>query len=172
VRLNGCFEAPDQRRGRTLSSRAPAHHHHTSPPAPTIVRCHAALIGRKKSAKCHLRLAPEMLRLEVATPADLAINTLAQRLCNEIIANGSVIVTRAEICTWSRVCRECLSVAQAERACSLRCFQATEARALCGDRLLSAGRLGDSASVVVLSQPAESGAPGQSTRYANVTTIH
>jgi len=48
-------------------------------------------------------LVAAMERSGVATAADVGIDTLAQRVCDEMIATGSVIVGRAEIGAWSRV---------------------------------------------------------------------
>ncbi len=50
-------------------------------------------------------LLPEMERLGVATAAEINIETLATRMQNEVVANGSVIVGRSEIGAWSRVGR-------------------------------------------------------------------
>ncbi|MGH8553365.1 MAG: class I SAM-dependent methyltransferase, partial [Methylococcales bacterium] len=48
-------------------------------------------------------LLPEMERLGVATAGEVGIETLADRICAEMIANSSVIVGRAEIGAWSRI---------------------------------------------------------------------
>jgi SAM-dependent methyltransferase len=48
-------------------------------------------------------LLPEMERLGVATAADIGLETLAERMSNEALANDSVIVGRSEIVAWSRV---------------------------------------------------------------------
>ena len=49
------------------------------------------------------RVVDDMVRLGVATAADVGIETLADRLVDEVIANGSVIVGRSEIGAWTRV---------------------------------------------------------------------
>jgi len=46
---------------------------------------------------------PEMERLGVATANEVEIDTLAERICAEMTANGSVIVARGEIGAWSRI---------------------------------------------------------------------
>jgi ubiquinone/menaquinone biosynthesis C-methylase UbiE len=48
-------------------------------------------------------LTPTMERLGVATPAEIEIATLAERLTREATANGSVIIGRSDIAVWSRV---------------------------------------------------------------------
>lgn len=48
-------------------------------------------------------LVPEMERLGVATADEVDIETLAERVLAEVIANSSVIVGRSEIGAWSRV---------------------------------------------------------------------
>ena len=46
-------------------------------------------------------LVPAMERLGVATAAEVEIATLTERLCHEVTTNGSVIIGRSEIATWS-----------------------------------------------------------------------
>jgi ubiquinone/menaquinone biosynthesis C-methylase UbiE len=78
-------------------------------PAPTL-RLEAVMGGGANSWDC-LRLAgdvipivlPEMLRLGVATAAEIGVETLAERMINEAISNESVIVGRLEIVAWCRV---------------------------------------------------------------------
>jgi SAM-dependent methyltransferase len=48
-------------------------------------------------------LVPAIERLGVATAAEIAIDTLAERLKREATANASVIIGRSEIAAWSRV---------------------------------------------------------------------
>ena len=48
-------------------------------------------------------LLPAMERFGVATAADVGIETLAERMIDEAVANASVIVARSEIGAWSRV---------------------------------------------------------------------
>jgi len=48
-------------------------------------------------------LLPEILRLGVATAAEIGVETLAERMINEAISNDSVIVGRLEIGAWCRV---------------------------------------------------------------------
>jgi hypothetical protein len=43
-----------------------------------------------------------MLRLGVATAAEIGVETLAERMINEAISNDSVIVGRLEIGAWCR----------------------------------------------------------------------
>jgi ubiquinone/menaquinone biosynthesis C-methylase UbiE len=47
-------------------------------------------------------LLPEMLRLGVATAAEIGVETLAERMINEAISNDSVIVGCLEISAWCR----------------------------------------------------------------------
>ena len=47
-------------------------------------------------------LAPEMQRLGVATAQEIGIETLADRITAEVVARGSVIVGRSEVCAWCR----------------------------------------------------------------------
>jgi hypothetical protein len=48
-------------------------------------------------------LAAEMERLGVATAGEIGLGTLADRVTQEMVANQSVIIGRAEIGAWSRV---------------------------------------------------------------------
>lgn len=48
-------------------------------------------------------LLPEMLRLGVATAEEVGIDTLAERIRNEMIANTAIIIGRAEIGVWTRI---------------------------------------------------------------------
>ena len=48
-------------------------------------------------------LAADMERLGVATASELGVDTLVERIVEEMTANQSVIVGRAEIGAWSRV---------------------------------------------------------------------
>jgi hypothetical protein len=48
-------------------------------------------------------LLPEILRLGVATAAEIGVETLTERIINEAISNESVIVGRFEIGAWCRV---------------------------------------------------------------------
>jgi 2-polyprenyl-3-methyl-5-hydroxy-6-metoxy-1,4-benzoquinol methylase len=78
-------------------------------PAPTL-RLEAAIGGGANSLDC-LRLVGdvvpvllhEILRLGVATAAEIGVETLAERMANEAISNDSVIVGRLEIGAWCRV---------------------------------------------------------------------
>jgi 2-polyprenyl-3-methyl-5-hydroxy-6-metoxy-1,4-benzoquinol methylase len=78
-------------------------------PTPTL-KLEAVIGGGANSLDC-LRLAgdvipillPEMLRLGVATAAEIGVETLAERMINEAISNDSVIVGRLEISAWCRV---------------------------------------------------------------------
>jgi SAM-dependent methyltransferase len=47
-------------------------------------------------------LAAEIERLGVANASQIGIETLAERIANEVVARGSVIVGRSEICAWCR----------------------------------------------------------------------
>jgi SAM-dependent methyltransferase len=47
-------------------------------------------------------LALQMQRLGVATAEEIAIETLADRITAEVVARGSVIVGRSEVCAWCR----------------------------------------------------------------------
>jgi SAM-dependent methyltransferase len=71
-----------------------------------------AFIGGGATAADYLRFAaadligsvvPELVRLGVATVAEVDIDTLHERMLAEVIANGSVIVGRSEIGAWTRV---------------------------------------------------------------------
>jgi ubiquinone/menaquinone biosynthesis C-methylase UbiE len=78
-------------------------------PAPTL-RLEAVIGAGVNSLDC-LRLIgdvipirlPEILRLGVATTAEIGVETLAERMINEAIANDSVIVGRFGIGAWSRM---------------------------------------------------------------------
>jgi SAM-dependent methyltransferase len=48
-------------------------------------------------------LLPDMERLGVATAADLGLETLADRIVSEAVANGSVLVTWFDVAAWCRV---------------------------------------------------------------------
>jgi SAM-dependent methyltransferase len=76
--------------------------------APTM-RLHAVIGGEKALDEVHLDadqamvLADDIVRLGVATASELGIETLAERIVEEMAANQSVIVGRAEIGAWSQV---------------------------------------------------------------------
>ena len=44
-----------------------------------------------------------ILRLGIATEAEIGVETLIDRMFNEVISNDSVIVGRSEIGAWCRV---------------------------------------------------------------------
>jgi hypothetical protein len=78
-------------------------------PAPTL-RLEATIGGGKNSLDClHLMgdviptLLPEILSLGIATEAEIGVETLIERMFNEVISNDSVIVGRSEIGAWCRV---------------------------------------------------------------------
>jgi len=78
-------------------------------PAPTM-RMEAVIGGGENSSdQVHFEmdvawtLVPEMERLGVATADEVDIETLAERVLAEVIANSSVIVGRSEIGAWSCV---------------------------------------------------------------------
>jgi bacteriocin-like protein len=78
-------------------------------PAPTL-RLEAVIGGGKNSLDClHLMgdvipaLLPEILRSRIATEAELGVDTLIERMFNEVISNDSVIVGRSEIGAWCRM---------------------------------------------------------------------
>lgn len=48
-------------------------------------------------------LLPTMERLGIATAAEVGVDTLAERLLDELAATGGVIVGRSEIAAWSRI---------------------------------------------------------------------
>jgi hypothetical protein len=48
-------------------------------------------------------LLPEMERLGVATAADVGLETLVERMHNEVLATSSVIFGHYQIAAWSRV---------------------------------------------------------------------
>lgn len=76
--------------------------------APTM-RLHAVIGGAHALDEVHLDadqavvLAADIERLGVATAAELGADTLVERITQEMAANQSVIVGRAEIGAWSRV---------------------------------------------------------------------
>jgi ubiquinone/menaquinone biosynthesis C-methylase UbiE len=78
-------------------------------PVPTLRL--EAVIGGGMNSLDSVRLAaevvpvllPEMLRLGVATAAEIGVETLAERMINEAISNDSVLVGRLEIGAWCRV---------------------------------------------------------------------
>ena len=76
--------------------------------APTM-RLHAVIGGANALDEVHLDadqavvLAADIERLGVATASELGAETLVERIIQEMAANQSVIVGRAEIGAWSRV---------------------------------------------------------------------
>jgi len=76
--------------------------------APTL-RMHAIIGGANALDEVHLDadqatvLAADIVRLGIATPSELGIETLVERITEEMVANQSVIVGRAEIGAWVRV---------------------------------------------------------------------
>ena len=48
-------------------------------------------------------MVPEMERVGVVTPAEVDIETLAERLQREVAAGDGIVVGRSEIGAWSRV---------------------------------------------------------------------
>jgi hypothetical protein len=70
-----------------------------------------AVIGAGEDSSDAVRLAadvatiflPAMEQFGVATASEVGIETLAERMIDEAIANASVIVARSEIGAWSRV---------------------------------------------------------------------
>ena len=76
--------------------------------APTM-RMHAVIGGANAMDEMHLDadqavvLAADIEQLGVATAGELSIDTLVERITQEMVANQSVIVGRAEIGAWSRV---------------------------------------------------------------------
>jgi ubiquinone/menaquinone biosynthesis C-methylase UbiE len=78
------------------------------PTAPTM-RLHAVIGGANALDEVHLDadqavvLAADIERLGVATASELGAETLVERIIQEMAANQSVIVGRAEIGAWSRV---------------------------------------------------------------------
>ena len=76
--------------------------------APTM-RMHAVIGGANAMDEVHLDadqavvLAADIEQLGVATAGELSIDTLVERITQEMVANQSVIVGRAEIGAWSRV---------------------------------------------------------------------
>jgi len=77
-------------------------------PGPTM-RMHAVIGGASALDEVHLDadqavvLAGDIERLGIATAAELGADTLVERIIQEMTANGSVIIGRAEIGAWSRV---------------------------------------------------------------------
>ena len=76
--------------------------------APTM-RLHAVIGGANALDEVHLDadqavvLADDIVRLGVTTARELGVETLVERMIDEMAANQSVIVGRAEIGAWSRV---------------------------------------------------------------------
>jgi ubiquinone/menaquinone biosynthesis C-methylase UbiE len=77
-------------------------------PGPTM-RMHAVIGGATALDEVHLDadqamvLAADIERLGIATAAELGADTLVERIIQEMAANQSVIIGRAEIGAWSRV---------------------------------------------------------------------
>jgi SAM-dependent methyltransferase len=75
---------------------------------PTM-RLHAVIGGANALDEVHLDadqaivLASEMERLGVVTRSELGVETLFERIIQEMVGNQSVIIGRAEIGAWSRV---------------------------------------------------------------------
>jgi SAM-dependent methyltransferase len=76
--------------------------------APTM-RMHAVLGGANAVDVVHLDadqamvLATDIVRLGIATSDQLNVETLVDRILQEMVANQSIIIGRAEIGAWSRV---------------------------------------------------------------------
>ncbi len=76
---------------------------------PPTMRLEAVIGGGENSAQAQLiagvvrTLLPEMERLGVATPEEVGIETLADRMMSEALANGCVLIGRMEIGAWCRV---------------------------------------------------------------------
>ena len=76
---------------------------------PPSMRLQSVIAGGAES-RDHIRfkadlaetLFAEMQRLGVATAEEIGIETLADRISDEMIARGSVIAGRSEICAWCR----------------------------------------------------------------------
>ena len=74
-----------------------------------IMRMHSIIGGANACDEVHLDadqamvLASEIERLGMATASELDIETLVERITQEMAANQSIIVGRAEIGAWSRV---------------------------------------------------------------------
>jgi len=70
---------------------------------------HAIIGGANASDEVHLDadqallLASDIQRLGIATASELDIDTLVERITEELAANQSIIIGRAEIGAWSRV---------------------------------------------------------------------
>ena len=70
-----------------------------------------AIVGGSESAADWLHmiaelvrtLEPAIVRLGVATPAEVDVESLADRLRREVAAGGGIVVGRSEIGAWSRV---------------------------------------------------------------------
>jgi hypothetical protein len=78
-------------------------------PAPSM-RLEALVGGGTNSTDClHLvadlvgTLLPEMERLGIAKPADVELETLAERMREEAISNSSVIFGHWQVAAWSRL---------------------------------------------------------------------
>jgi ubiquinone/menaquinone biosynthesis C-methylase UbiE len=77
--------------------------------ATPTMRLHAVIGGANALDEVHLDadqamvLAADIERLGVATASELGIETLVERIIQEMVTNQSVIVGRAEIGAWSRV---------------------------------------------------------------------
>jgi len=75
---------------------------------PTM-RMHAIIGGANASDEVHLDadqalvLASDIEQLGIATASELDIETLVERITEELAANQSIIIGRAEIGAWSRV---------------------------------------------------------------------
>jgi ubiquinone/menaquinone biosynthesis C-methylase UbiE len=77
---------------------------------PPSMRMQTFIAGGAKSAEflqavadLTTSLVPAMERFGIATKSEVAWETLAERLAQEAIQNGSVIVGRSEICAWAKV---------------------------------------------------------------------
>lgn len=77
-------------------------------PAPSM-RLQSVIAGGTESIdQVHFKtdlaetLVVEMQRLGVATADQIGIDTLADRIGNEVVTNGAVIVGRSETCAWCR----------------------------------------------------------------------
>jgi hypothetical protein len=71
-----------------------------------------AIIGGGETCADYLRrgvadligsVADDIVRLGIASAAEVGIDTLGDRLVEEALANGSVIVGRSEMGAWARV---------------------------------------------------------------------
>jgi SAM-dependent methyltransferase len=96
---------PDPRMGARLHAAFLA----AGLPAPAMRS--QAIVGGSESAGDWLNmiaelvrtLLPAMARLGVATPAEVDVESLADRLRREVAAGGGIVVGRSEIGAWSRV---------------------------------------------------------------------